>query len=263
MRILLFTSLCIALWACKSKPVIIEEDTPSQTSASMEASTEENISPPSNGESASPMDLHEIKVLDIFHSAKYTYLEVLEKNSKGCVAIPLNKEVKKDKTYYFRGGILMANQEKLNFSQSYDAVHIVAMLSDSPSMNEMNTASEIVPSTPESNKEINIKSLKIVPIKGAIKLSELLNAPEKYEGKNILVQGIVVKMNRMILNKNWIHIQDNTSDKKGNKCDLTITTLDESQIGDLVAFEGIISLHKDFGAGYQYDIILEEAKLKK
>ena len=52
------------------------------------------------------------------------------KRSKVYIAIPLNKEIKKNQTYYFRGGILMANSEKLNFSQAYDAVRIVSVLSN-------------------------------------------------------------------------------------------------------------------------------------
>ncbi|MBK7607110.1 MAG: hypothetical protein IPI18_07855 [Saprospiraceae bacterium] len=93
-------------------------------------------------------------------------------------------------------------------------------------------------------------------------LAELFKNPEKFEGKTIKVQGQCVKLNRMILNKNWLHIQDNTTNKDGQKYDLTITTLDEVQLGDIVIFEGKLALNKDFGAGYKYDVILEESKLK-
>jgi len=35
------------------------------------------------------------------------------------------------------------------------------------------------------------------------------------------------------------------------------------QVGDVVTFEGVITLDKDFGAGYFYKVIMEEAVLVK
>lgn len=44
--------------------------------------------------------------------------------------------------------------------------------------------------------------------------------------------------------------------------DLTITTNEKVNVGDVITFEGKISLNKDFGAGYSYKVIMEEAKTK-
>nr|MBP8943114.1 hypothetical protein [Saprospiraceae bacterium] len=115
---------------------------------------------------------------------------------------------------------------------------------------------------PIAGDGIKIKEVKIETAPGVTTLAELFKNPEKFEGKTIKVQGQCVKLNRMILNKNWLHIQDNTTNKDGQKYDLTITTLDEVQLGDIVIFEGKLALNKDFGAGYKYDVILEESKLK-
>ncbi len=243
-------------FACKSKPTVIQEDSPLENHAT--ASTPATTDAPAT---SSAMDLHEIKVINIQHASRYTYLEADEKGQKVCIAIPLNKEIKKNQTYYFRGGILMANSEKLNFSQAYDAVRIVSVLSSTSDLS--NTTNNMTDASVPGEAGVKINSVKLVPMAGVTKLSDVLSSPEKFDGKTVLVQGFVVKYNRMILNKNWIHIQDNTMDKKGNKNDLTITTMDEVQIGDPVAFEGKISLNKDFGAGYKYEVILEEAKLKK
>jgi hypothetical protein len=72
------------------------------------------------------------------------------------------------------------------------------------------------------------------------------------------VKGQVVKLNNMIMNRNWIHLRDGST---GEDVDLTLTTTDNVQLGAIAAFEGIIALNKDFGAGYMYEIIMEEAKL--
>ena len=63
------------------------------------------------------------------------------------------------------------------------------------------------------------------------------------------------------MDKNWVHIEDGT--QFNNERDLTITTKEEVKEGDIVTFKGTIVLNKDFGAGYVYDIVLEEGALLK
>ena len=75
-----------------------------------------------------------------------------------------------------------------------------------------------------------------------------------------MVRGQVVKVNEGIMSLNWIHLQDGTDDA-GN-FDLTITTLETAKVGDIVTFEGTVILNKDFGAGYSYELILEEGSIK-
>jgi hypothetical protein len=75
----------------------------------------------------------------------------------------------------------------------------------------------------------------------------------------VKVRGKVIKLNNMIMNRNWVHLQD--ASVEGQEVDLTLTTTDNVMLGAVVAFEGKITLNKDFGAGYKYDIIMEEARL--
>lgn len=90
-----------------------------------------------------------------------------------------------------------------------------------------------------------------------ISLPELFGNPEKYRGKVIRVSGECIKVNPMIMNRNWVHIRDGSEVDQ----DLTVTTTDQVHLGDHVSMEGIISLNKDFGAGYQYDVIMENARI--
>ncbi len=126
--------------------------------------------------------------------------------------------------------------------------------------NSSNGQTDLVAAQNENiKKEISTHGpLSVIPIEGSIKLSELFAEPKKYEGKVILVTGKCVKINAMIMDRNWIHIQDGS----GDDLDLTITTTDKVTIDAIVSFEGTIALNKDFGAGYKYDIIMEQAILK-
>ncbi len=62
------------------------------------------------------------------------------------------------------------------------------------------------------------------------------------------------------MDRNWVHLKDGSS--YDGKSDLTFTTKEEVNIGDIVIFEGTVSLNKDFGAGYIYSLIIENAILK-
>ena len=74
--------------------------------------------------------------------------------------------------------------------------------------------------------------------------------------KELVVRGQVIKINRDIMNRNWVHIMDGT---KGLRSDLTFTTQEDFQIGDTVTVKGTIAVDKEYGAGYVYPVILEDA----
>jgi starvation-inducible outer membrane lipoprotein len=105
------------------------------------------------------------------------------------------------------------------------------------------------------------QDLDIKPLSGGTTLAELINNKEKYEGQTVKVQGRVVKINNMIMQKNWIHLKD--ASLKDSKLDLTVTTTDNVTMGEVVAVEGKISINKDFGSGYTYEVIMEEAHIIK
>lgn len=62
----------------------------------------------------------------------------------------------------------------------------------------------------------------------------------------------------LLMGRNWIHIEDG-SKTGGKPLDLTITTNLNILMGSKIVMTGKIALNKDFGAGYRYDIIMEDA----
>ena len=103
------------------------------------------------------------------------------------------------------------------------------------------------------------EELKVTPAAGGITIAEIYAKKDSYAGKSVKIKGEVVKFNAEIMGKNWLHIQDGT--KNNADFDLTITTSDVVKVGDIVTFEGVVAVNKDFGAGYSYDVIVEEGKL--
>jgi uncharacterized protein YaiE (UPF0345 family) len=58
---------------------------------------------------------------------------------------------------------------------------------------------------------------------------------------------------------NWIHLQDGTGSAGTN--DLAITTGSVAALGDTVLVKGILDLNQDFGHGYKYDLIIQDAQI--
>jgi hypothetical protein len=69
-----------------------------------------------------------------------------------------------------------------------------------------------------------------------------------------------MKVSDNILGRNWIHLQDGTGDALSH--DLTITSKATAEVGATVTARGILAINRDFGAGYKYDVILEDAEIQ-
>jgi hypothetical protein len=86
---------------------------------------------------------------------------------------------------------------------------------------------------------------------------------EQLNGKTVRVRGTVVKFTPQIMGKNWIHLQDGSGDPMKNTHDLVVTTAEKADKDAVVVVEGVLSKDKDFGAGYRYEAIIEDAKISK
>jgi len=93
-----------------------------------------------------------------------------------------------------------------------------------------------------------------------ITIAELYKNRNDYANKKVIVRGQVVKINNAIMDRNWVHLKDGTKD--ADKSDLTFTTQEEVKVGDIITFEGTVALDKEYGKGYVYPLVVENATLK-
>ena len=92
---------------------------------------------------------------------------------------------------------------------------------------------------------------------GGYTVAELWSNKVGLVGQSVTLRGRVVKYNSGIMGRNWLHIQDGSGVEGAN--DLTITTQGTAVVGEIVLVKGTVAVDKDFGMGYRYDLILEEA----
>lgn len=106
---------------------------------------------------------------------------------------------------------------------------------------------------------------KVAPPPGGLAIAEVFARKATLSGKPVVVRGTVVKFNGGILDRNWLHLQDGSGSADAQNHDLTITTdaaAARPQVGDVITVSGVLGLKKDFGAGYAYDAILENARIE-
>jgi hypothetical protein len=94
-------------------------------------------------------------------------------------------------------------------------------------------------------------------------VAEVWAQHDALKGKAVTVRGKVVKYNSGIMGKNWLHIRDGSGSAEGKDNDLTVTTGDAAAKGDVVVVKGVVAVDRDFGAGYTYPVIVEDAKVTK
>jgi hypothetical protein len=199
-------------------------------------------------------NLHEVEVVEVIQTSSYTYLLLKEENAKYWAAVS-KSDIEKGKTYYYDNYMEMKDFPSKELNKTFESIYFLSDISDRPipSVEEMTEQQHTGKVVTEVNKTISV-----TPIEGGITIEELYKNKNDYAEKIIIVTGQVTKINTGIMGKNWLHIQDGTSE--GEYHDLTITTDDIASMGDVVIFQGKISLNKDFGYGYAYDVLMEDAK---
>jgi hypothetical protein len=93
----------------------------------------------------------------------------------------------------------------------------------------------------------------------AYTVGELYEDRIALDQQEVVVRGKVVKVLSGIMGHNWLHLQDGTGDSEQGSHDLVVTTNDLPSVGDIVVARGRLAQDKDFGFGYKYDVIVEEA----
>jgi hypothetical protein len=97
---------------------------------------------------------------------------------------------------------------------------------------------------------------------GGLKTVEELNLNKAaLAGQTIKAQGKVVKVNNGIMGRNFVHVQDGTGNPGGGTNNLIATSKQTAQVGEQVTVSGVVVVNRDFGGGYSYPLLIEEASI--
>lgn len=80
-------------------------------------------------------------------------------------------------------------------------------------------------------------------------------------GQTVKAQGNVVKVNNNIMGRNFVHVQDGSGKADAGTNNLIVTSKQTANVGDKVAISGVLVVNRDFGSGYSYPLLIEEASI--
>ncbi len=204
-------------------------------------------------------------VQEVIQTTNYSYLKVSENNSERWVAVTKLEAMAGDR-YFYDKSHQMKDFHSKELNRDFETVDFINRISKTP-LSQVAPAPSMKAPTMQAphghaGKAKSSRNLDIAVAKstGELTIAQIFANPQQYANMEVEIKGKVVKINKNIMGKNWIHVQDGTN--HNNKFDLTITSKQVPKLNQVVSFKGNLSLNKDFGAGYYYDVIVENGVIK-
>jgi hypothetical protein len=206
------------------------------------------------------------KVVETMDAGGYTYVCVEKNGKKTWVAVTQTKVVVGSKMT-FQPGSEMTNFTSKSLGRTFDSI----IFSGGPVADAAPAGKPAASAPPQgatgSKAQIasQDKAVKVEKATGsnAYTVAEVYAKRSELDKKTVAVKGKIVKVSSGIMGKNWIHIQDGSGDQQKGTHNLVTTTQDMAAVGDIVTITGTFAKDKDFGAGYLYKAIVEDAKVQK
>ncbi len=236
------------------------------------------VAPGAAAEAAAPAGALAGPVLQKLEAPPYSYLQI--KTSQGDVwaAVPQTK-VEKGATVRVYNPMLMQKFESKTLKRTFDEVYFGTLTADGSDANQngagaappMGAAGAAAPggdphagmAMPAPSAPIKVGKVEKASGPDSYTIAEAWAKKDALAGKTVTIRGVVVKYNAQVMGKNWLHLQDGSGDEKKGDNDITVTTQDPATKGSTITVRGTVKTSKDFGAGYKYAIIIEEAKVVK
>lgn len=250
--ILLFSAvLAFGLTGCKNETPQAPAAKPAPQAAAPDSS--KTAAPAAMGQSGT--------VTETMDAGGYTYVEVDTGNEKIWAAAP-KFDVKVGDPVVVPQGMAMKDYHSKTLDRDFPVVYFVdAVL--------VGGADAAMPATPAAQPKVSSGTPAVVKsdvdlsgikaAEGGKTVAQVYENPADLAGKSVKIRAKVVKFNADIMGKNWLHIQDGTGAEGTN--DLTVTTSATANIGDTVLVDGVLVTDKDFGYGYKYAVLIEDAKV--
>ncbi len=206
---------------------------------------------------------HTATVLETMNSAGYTYVRVEEKGKAYWIALP-QTELSVGEEISFYEQMLMENFTSNSLNRTFDRILFVGAISkgtDMPTQAVAKTSPH--KQAPQQQAAPQVPTELGAPV-GQFTIAEVFAKKDELVGKVIEVKGKVSKLSTEIMGMDWAHIEDGSGTMKEKNHKLIFrSTRAGVAVGDAVVAKGVLYLNKDFGYGYFYPVIVENAVLSK
>ena len=193
-------------------------------------------------------------ILEVKDVDSYTYVRLKTKEGETWAAVG-RAPLKKGATIAIEDAMVMKDFESKSLKKTFPTI-IFGTLAGSAK----NTAD------PHAGvaKAVDTGPIKVAKATGANArtVAEVVTKGAELKDRQVQVRCKVVKFSAQIMGKNWIHLRDGSGSATDNSNDILVTSSAQAQVGDVVTVTGMVRVDKDFGAGYAYKVMIEEATLQ-
>ncbi len=216
------------------------------------------------------------KVLEKIDVSQYSYLKLATASGATWAAVPRTDRKVGDEVGV-RDVIPMQGFESKELNRKFDVVYFGALASPggdaapapsptgamagdggAPGPASMAAQHRAVASGPS---DVTVEKVAKAQGADARTVEEIWAQRQKLKGKSVTVRGQVVKF-MPVMGKNFLHLRDGSGNSEKKDNDLTVTTAADVATGDVVIAKGTLAVDRDFGAGYVYPVIVEDAKVE-
>lgn len=196
-------------------------------------------------------------VLEHLAASPYVYLRVKTSQGEVWAAVPETR-IENGAVVTVFNPMLMTKFESKSLKRTFDEVYFGTL---TPSGAAADGAGDNPHAGVAQTSAVEVGKVEKATGVDARTVAEAWAQKAALEGKTVSIRGMVVKYNAAVMGKNWIHLQDGSGDAGKGTNDITVTSLDEVTKGQTVTIRGTMRTNKDFGSGYTYAIIIEDAKV--
>ncbi len=190
--------------------------------------------------------VHTGTLLETMDSGGYTYMHIEENGTSFWAAAP-QTTVNQGATVRVAEQMWMTNFTSKTLERTFDKLLFASMIGGT-------TATPTA-----SNTDAKPRARRFIDkAMGGYTVAEIYSQKDTLKGKTVKVRGEVVKVSKNIMQRTWVHIQDGTDDT-GNNDIVFRTEGNAPDVGTVVMAEGILDTDRDFGYGYVYAVIVEDA----
>jgi hypothetical protein len=189
------------------------------------------------------------------NSAGYTYVLIASSGNSYWAAAP-EHDVKIGDVVQTVLGMAMHDFTSKTLNRSFDLVYFVGAVENLSAP----TLPVGHPDTKTTGEEERL-DVEVAELKPGQNIAYVYANKDSLAGQQISLRGKVVKFNANILGTNFIHIQDGSGDVANGSNDLTVTSKAVTAVNDEVLVTGTIILNKDFGYGYKFAVLMEDASI--
>lgn len=200
------------------------------------------------------------EVLETIDAGTYTYLRLKTPGGEIWAAV-LSTPVRKGAQVTIESPMVMTNFESKTLKRKFDRIIFGTLGTAPPSV----PGAGGMPARAGAAGPADAPVEKVARATGpeARTVGEVATQRAQLKGRTALVRGKVVKFTADVMGKNWLHLRDGSGAAVDGSNDLLVTTRQVVKVGDIVVARGIVRTDADFGYGYSYKFMLEDATLQK